>query len=256
MPRRTIVTDNFYTGIELARELLDKNTHLIGTLGKNRKGLPKEVTSTNLKTGEMVGKEDSNCIVILKWRDQRDVYGLSTCHTLNKIAIGKKNRKNVDIVKPQFIAYYNMGKADIDLSDQLSSYSTSFRKSLRWYHKTATELLLGTAVVNAYIRYKSITKRNYVNILNFRENLWESLLERPQSNTKNVASKDVSSKHKIQQTEEKDDRNRKVRRRCLCYQKFRDAGKNCKEARDAAKKVSTICVTCDEKPNVCMNCFN
>ncbi|KAJ8967092.1 hypothetical protein NQ314_003104 [Rhamnusium bicolor] len=56
---RTIVTDNFYTGIELARELLDKNTHLIGTLRKYRKGLPKEVTSTKLKTGEIVGRGGS-----------------------------------------------------------------------------------------------------------------------------------------------------------------------------------------------------
>ncbi|KAJ8932343.1 hypothetical protein NQ314_014708 [Rhamnusium bicolor] len=112
---RTIVTDNFYTGMELASELLDKNTHLIGTLRKNRRGLPKEVTSTKLKKGEIVGREDPNGIVILKWRDQRDVYRLSTCHTLDKIATGKKNRKNEDIVKPQFIVDYNMGKAGIAL---------------------------------------------------------------------------------------------------------------------------------------------
>ncbi|KAJ8930784.1 hypothetical protein NQ314_016379 [Rhamnusium bicolor] len=60
---------------------------MFGTL---RKGLPKEVTSTKLKKGEIVGRENPNGVVVLKWRDQRDVYGLSTCHTLDKIAIGKK----------------------------------------------------------------------------------------------------------------------------------------------------------------------
>ncbi|KAJ8952232.1 hypothetical protein NQ314_007580 [Rhamnusium bicolor] len=108
---RTIVTDNFYAEIELAKELLDKNTHLIGILRKNRKGLPKEVTSTKLKKGEILSREDLNGIVILKRRDQRDVYEVNTCHTLDKIAIVKKNRKNEDIVKPQFIVDYNMSKA-------------------------------------------------------------------------------------------------------------------------------------------------
>jgi len=41
--RRTIVTDNFYTSVPLAKQLLNKKTHLVGTLRKNRRYLPKEV---------------------------------------------------------------------------------------------------------------------------------------------------------------------------------------------------------------------
>lgn len=33
---RTIVTDNFYTSVPLAEKMLSKNTHLVGTLRKNR----------------------------------------------------------------------------------------------------------------------------------------------------------------------------------------------------------------------------
>jgi len=78
---------------------------------------------------------------------------LSTKHGIEMIDTGKKNRNGVPILKPKIIIEYNSGKARIDLSDQLSSYSSPIRKSIRWYHKVATEILLGTSVVNAFIVY-------------------------------------------------------------------------------------------------------
>lgn len=47
---RTVVTDNFYTSMSLARELLKNNTHLVGTLRTNRVKLP-EVLKIKLKKG-------------------------------------------------------------------------------------------------------------------------------------------------------------------------------------------------------------
>ena len=40
---RTFFVDNFYTSYELARSLLKRKTHLVGTLRANRKHLPKVV---------------------------------------------------------------------------------------------------------------------------------------------------------------------------------------------------------------------
>jgi len=37
---RTLSTDNFYTSVPLAETLLGRKTHLVGTVRKNRKGLP------------------------------------------------------------------------------------------------------------------------------------------------------------------------------------------------------------------------
>jgi hypothetical protein len=36
--RRLAITDNYYTSIDLANKLLDKKTHLLGTLRANRRG--------------------------------------------------------------------------------------------------------------------------------------------------------------------------------------------------------------------------
>ncbi|XP_060874821.1 piggyBac transposable element-derived protein 4-like [Metopolophium dirhodum] len=90
---RTVVTDNFYTSMPLARELLKNNTHLVGTLRTNRVKLP-EVLKTKLKKGQIIGKESTDGVVVAKWHDKRDVAMLSTKHGIEMIDTGKKNRND------------------------------------------------------------------------------------------------------------------------------------------------------------------
>jgi hypothetical protein len=86
---RTLVTDNYYTSLPLAYELLKNNTHLIGTLRSNRVELP-EVMKAKLKKGQITGKENNDGIVVAKWHDKRDVFMMSTKHI-------------IDLVDPQFL---------------------------------------------------------------------------------------------------------------------------------------------------------
>ncbi len=46
---RILYVDNLYTSITLARALLDKQTYLCGTVRKNRKNMPTEITEMKLK---------------------------------------------------------------------------------------------------------------------------------------------------------------------------------------------------------------
>lgn len=76
---------------------------------------------------------------------------------------------------------YNRAKLEIDLSDHMSSYSIAVRKSLvplSWYHKVAEELVLGTAVVNAWLAYEEAVganaqrgRKHVYSITTFREKL-------------------------------------------------------------------------------------
>ncbi|CAI6371066.1 unnamed protein product [Macrosiphum euphorbiae] len=86
---RTITTDNFYSSLPLAYELLKNKTPLIGTLRSNRVKVL-GVTDAKLKRGEIVGKENADGIVIGKWRDKRDITMLSTRHGIDMIDMGKK----------------------------------------------------------------------------------------------------------------------------------------------------------------------
>ncbi|KAB0805358.1 hypothetical protein PPYR_02328 [Photinus pyralis] len=217
--------------------------------GKSDKMLKSDSLSTNvvLKLGEKYLGQG------LKWKDKRDVLMLSTKHTIEITSTGKQNRKKEDIRKPTIVQDYNAGKAGIDLSDQLSSYSSVVRKSVKWYHKVAMELIFGTSVINARIIYNTICKKK-ISVTSFKESLVESLLELTDKR-ENVNF--TTTKHKLEVIEEVDHRNRKIRKRCgPCYAKNREE-KGSREADKASvtPRVTTYCGHCPEKPAMCSNCF-
>ena len=148
---RTVTTDNYYTSVALANMLLENQTHLVGTLCKNRAGNPKVVVNAHLQKGEVVGRENEDGTVVAKWKSKREVLMLSTKRDLEMVDTGRKNRCNVAVMKPEIVMSYNKGKQGIDISDQMASYFTPLRKTIRWYHKIGFEFLLNTAVVNALI---------------------------------------------------------------------------------------------------------
>lgn len=257
---RTIITDNFYTSLNLANALLENETHLVGTLRCNRVKLP-EVTKSKLKPGQIIGKENLNGVVVAKWRDKRDVTMLSTRHNITMADTGKKNRNNETIMKPKIIIDYNSGKAGIDLSDQLSSYSSPVRKSIRWYHKVATEILLGTAVVNALIVHNLNTPQNKLKITQFREALINELLglnqpllhQDPVPTSMSSTSRRTLSKHILDETSEKCTRNRKIRKRCAHCYKDKAAIVGSVQACKEVKRVTTLCKKCEVY--TCVDCF-
>ena len=258
---RTVVADNFFTTISLAKRLLEDDTYLIGTLRSNRAGSGNEVTQRKLRRGEAYGRQNRDGVKLIKWKDKRDVLMISTrpSHSTTVVDSGKTNFQNERIMKPQVVLDYNEGRQGTDLSDQLSAYYTCLRKSIKWYRKVAFELIFGTALVNSYLIYKENYTESTVTILQFRESLVRSLLlgmpfeklkpgPRQQSTSH---SKRKLADHKLEQLERS---TRDGRRRCAgCYEKNRQ--EQSREARNAtAKKIKTFCSDCDKF--FCLDCFN
>lgn len=75
---QTLYVDNFYTAYELAESILQRDMHVIGTLRATKKLFPKEAMKASLRRGDGFAKEDENGVVILKWKDVRDIRVLST----------------------------------------------------------------------------------------------------------------------------------------------------------------------------------
>lgn len=150
---RTIYTDNYYTSVSLAHVLLEKKTHLVGTLRSNRKQNPREVTQKKLKKGETVSLESTSGTVIRKWMDKREVLTLSTKHTPEMLKVRHGDK---EVEKPTAIVEYNKHKAYIDLSDQMKAYNMCLRRGVKWYRKLAVELLTGSALVNAFISHQEV----------------------------------------------------------------------------------------------------
>ncbi|XP_017796976.1 PREDICTED: piggyBac transposable element-derived protein 4-like [Habropoda laboriosa] len=163
----TLCTDNWYTSIDLARQLIARDTHLIGTMRSNRRGIPKDLVAKKLMRNEYIAKESLDGLTVLKWKDKRDVLLLSTKHSDETVVIRKMG---YDCVKPKIVIDYNEGKSYVDVSDQMSSYCNPLRKSVKWYKKLVFQLFLNTAVVNAWIMHNSLTN-NKISSLEFRKQL-------------------------------------------------------------------------------------
>lgn len=147
--------DNFYTSYELAVKLLNFQTHVVGTVRHNRKFMSKAVMFHPLKRGEIISREDDNGIVVLKWRDVRNVRILSSKHAPIMVPISDSSTLcgRPPKIKPLAIIAYNTGKSGIDRSDQMASYATTIRKSIKWYRKLAIHFLIGISIVNAHVVY-------------------------------------------------------------------------------------------------------
>ncbi|CAF4947421.1 unnamed protein product [Pieris macdunnoughi] len=245
----TLATDNWYTSLELAYQLLEKQTHLIGTLRKNRRGLPKAVIDSKLQKGETMAMENEDGITVLKWKDKRDVFMLSTKHS-DKFAVAVKKGKQIR--KPRVILDYNKSKGSVDMSDQMGAYSSPLRKTVKWYKKLAVELLLNTAVVNAWVMYTENKKSN-ISIVDFRRALIEYLIRPADSQERNLNQRPKRLKHELKRKEGKV---RDTRRFCVkCYKdSVEEFGRII--AKNKCKKVSTYCMQCDGEPHYCLMCFN
>lgn len=151
----TIYVDNYYSSVELAEDMLRNRTHVVGTLRNNRKGNPTEVIGKKLKKGEYIWKRREN-IVVGKWRDKRDVLVISTCHKFELTPVA--NRNGNEKMKPNIVADYNQFMSGVDRADQMLSYYSTPRKTIRWYLKLFYHLL-DIYIWNACWLYKKVTKK-------------------------------------------------------------------------------------------------
>ncbi|CAG5000697.1 unnamed protein product [Parnassius apollo] len=109
----TIATDNWYTNLDLVNQLLNHDTLLIVTIKKNRRGLPMAVVEAKLEKGESIAMENQRGINVLKWPSNGSKEGRA-------------------IKKPKIILAYNEAKSSVDMSDQMTSYSSPLRKTVKW----------------------------------------------------------------------------------------------------------------------------
>ncbi|XP_017765503.1 PREDICTED: uncharacterized protein LOC108554671 [Eufriesea mexicana] len=145
-----------------------KNSYIVGTLENNKKFIPKDILHCKLKKGKMVCTENNTGIVVLKWKDSRDVRILSTKHVpimvpstsnIPHIHAASTSQHLSEKLKPLAVLAYDKRKCGINYSDQMVSYASRMRKGLKWYRKLGIQLLLGVTVINASVVYKTVTKK-------------------------------------------------------------------------------------------------
>jgi hypothetical protein len=189
-----IAIDNFFTSVDLFKELTEKAIYATGTLRSNRIGIPSALKSTKAFSKVPQGTLDwrmheSRSMSSVLWKDKKPVLLLST----NAISIGfpcvpvdTVPRPNGAVreaipTSPMHVEYTTHMRG-VEVADQLqASYSTQNR-SYKWWHRIFF-FLLDMTVVNMFIMYVVACKisfahpRKPVTQLQFRTHLCEALLK-------------------------------------------------------------------------------
>ena len=63
--------DNWYSSTEFVAYLLKNKTDMIGTLRKNRKGLPKEMINLNLSKNDVINAYNDQNVMVTRWEDKK-----------------------------------------------------------------------------------------------------------------------------------------------------------------------------------------
>mmetsp|Transcript_14682 Transcript_14682/g.44088 ORF Transcript_14682/g.44088 Transcript_14682/m.44088 type:complete len:898 (+) Transcript_14682:187-2880(+) len=128
---RTVYTDRFYTGVELALELRKRGLHLVGTVQASR--VPKPVRLSKA-AGKALGRGGSQHhlfryqnaaaeqqeIGLVCWMDKKPVHVLTTHH--DTTSMGTCMRRTVDgtqeFPRPTVVGHYNDYMGGVDIADQ------------------------------------------------------------------------------------------------------------------------------------------
>ena len=145
-----LYTDNFCTSPLLAKHFLSKDTHLCGTIKKNRKNFCTDIVTEQLDKGTIVFyKCKETEMVAVKYRAIKDksnkkpkiVYMLTTCHQPTMLEVDAYHPEGHAVFKPEAIKAYNHHMGGVDMVDQQLHNLRTLRKTYKWYRKLAIRLI-------------------------------------------------------------------------------------------------------------------
>lgn len=142
---RNLTTDNWYTGYELAQELLGKKITIVGTLRKNKREIPPEFLVKKPLYSSVFGFQKETTLVSYTAKKNKNVLMLSTMHNDDKI-----DETTMELKKPDIITFYNLTKGAVDVVDEMAAAYTTARISNRW-PMVILFSMLNVAAINARI---------------------------------------------------------------------------------------------------------
>lgn len=154
-----LFVDNFFLTIPIAKYLFSRQTHITGTVRRNRRGIPDQMKQ-KFQVGQQLYMR-SGALLMLGFREKKTqtnpVLLLSTkseAKSIEKIKI--RNHVEVKKDKPEMIDTYNKYMGGVDMSDQMLYCYLDERRTLK-YWKKATLNIISRMVLNSYILYKNNT---------------------------------------------------------------------------------------------------
>lgn len=238
----SLYMDRYYNSISLSEQLLERGTYCTGTLKTNRKGNPASVVKAKLGKGDVVFQH-CNGISVGKWHDTRDVPFITTEYSHQVITYKDKYGKTK--TKPLAIKKYNTFMCGIDKQDQMLSYYSFERKTVRWDLKMGCHIF-HMMILNAFLMYKQHCGNKEGSIdtfYDFHVSIIKELLKSLNTTTTKIPTFTPNTLHIPSKTT--NEKGQKIRRKCkVCYKNGN------------RKDTAYFCDGCEEKPYLCLDsCF-
>ncbi|CAH2087265.1 unnamed protein product [Euphydryas editha] len=169
VPGHLVYFDRYFTTQKLVDELKKRGIESTGTLMKNR--IPATArdeieTDSSLKkkgrgSSQVLVRNDDN-MAITKWYDNKPVLLLSSIFANEKSDVcrryNKKEKKYVNVDRPEVIKMYNTHMGGVDLADRMLAVCPARSRTKKWtirffYH------MIDLALNNAWIHYKKLQEK-------------------------------------------------------------------------------------------------
>jgi len=166
---RNITTDNWFTSVKLAEELLQRKLTLVGTIKKNKPEIPVEFKESPKREvySSLFAFSDNITLTSYVPKKGKAVCLISSMHTDSNIIENEKR-------KPEIILYYNKNKSGVDTFDQMVSNYSVRRKTKRW-PLSVFYCMVDIASINAFILF-NIKSQILINRREFIQSLIKSLV--------------------------------------------------------------------------------
>lgn len=182
--------DNYFSSYQLLEVLKEKGVNAGGTIRVDRFAKPpllsdKEMLKEGRGHSDSVVSKDGK-VVVVKWQDNKCVHLAS-----NFVGIGgsdtakrwdKKQKKHVEVSRPEIVSRYNGGMGGVDLLDQLLSYYRVFIRSKKWALRVIFHFV-DFAICSSWLEYRNdqrkanVPKEKINDLLKFRMELTYSIIK-------------------------------------------------------------------------------
>ncbi|XP_030745477.1 uncharacterized protein LOC115874468 [Sitophilus oryzae] len=164
---RNVTADNWFSSVELIRELRKHNITYVGTLKKNKREVPYEFQPHKDRPANsaLFGFTGSESLVSFVPKKNRAVLLVSTMHHSNAMVNGK----------PEIVNFYNETKGGVDSLDKKCACYKTGRRTRRW-PQVIWFRILDIAGVNANVIFNGVQRNKIMERRRFLTTLGQQLI--------------------------------------------------------------------------------
>ncbi len=160
-----VAFDRFFSSIPLVDQLHGIGVNAVGTINKSKAEQPILLESDRRKDdsfGRIGGKGPRKAVFM--WYDTKAFRVISNYHGSDLVEVKSKQKDGSFKKKtcPKAFAGYGKYMGGVDTANQMRSYYERDRRSKKWWHRLFYSLL-ETTLVNSWMYYKDLVKRNMAN---------------------------------------------------------------------------------------------